>query len=169
MSLHVLKTIEMRYCDINYARLSVDFDRLDKVSCEQILFRIKGRGVFSGIERERFNSELLGGEHYKLFNGGEVKEFTDATDNSDLFKPIRSACHRVGARVLWAVYDTLLSTRDSPGAVQHGNIANKLQESVTQSLATGECNHGWCEVFIHGAIYMHSLCPVIFVRQTIWL
>ena len=95
--------------------------------------------MFGGIEREGFNSQLLGGVHYKLFSGGEVQQFTDAVNNSDLFKPIWSACQRVGARVLWAMYDTLLRTRDHPGAVQHGNIASKLQECVTQSLATGEC------------------------------
>ena len=124
-----------------YVVLSVDFDKLDKRSCEQILFQIQGSGVFSGIERGGFTATLLGGVHYNLFSDREVQQFTNATDNSDLFKPIRNACQRLGPRVLWAVYDTLLSTGDSPGAVQHGNIATKLQECVTQCLAMGECDH----------------------------
>ena len=113
---------------------------MDKRLCKQILFQIQRSGLFGGIEREGFTAALLGGEHYNLFSDGEVQEFTNAANNSDLFKPIRSACQRVGGQLLWAVYDTLLSTRDSPGAVQHGSIANKLQESVTQSL--GECDIG---------------------------
>ena len=116
--------------------LSVDFDRLDKRLCEQILFKIQGSGVFGGIERGEFTAALLGGEHYKLFSNKEVQQFTNAADNSDLFKPIRSACQRLGGVVLWAIYDTLLSTRDSPGAVQHGSIATTLQ-------SLGECDHGY--------------------------
>ena len=95
--------------------------------------------MFGGIERGGFTAALLGGVHFDLFSDREVQQFTDAADNSELFKPIRSACQRLGGVVLWAVYDTLLSTRDKPGAVQHGSIASKLQECV-QSL--GECDHG---------------------------
>ena len=99
--------------------------------------------MFGGIEtslRGGFTAALLGGVHYKLFSDREVQQFTDAANNSDLFQPIQSACQRVGAPILWAVYDTLLSTRDSPGAVHHGSIASKLQECV-QSM--GECDHGY--------------------------
>ena len=96
--------------------------------------------MFSGIERGGFTAALLGGEHYKLFSDREVQQFTNVAVISDLFQPIRSACQRLGGRVLWAVYDTLRSTRDAPGAVQHGGIASKLQECVTQSL--GEYDHG---------------------------
>ena len=120
---------------------------MDKVSCEQILFQIQGSGIFSGIERGGFTAALLGGEHYNLFSNGEVQQFTNAADNNDLLKPIQSACQRLGGRVLWAVYDTLLSTRDAPGAVQHGNIASKLHECVDQSL--GEC-----------VMYIYSICAI---------
>ena len=96
--------------------------------------------MFGGIERGGFTAALLGGVYYNLFSGGEVQQFTNAADNSDLFVPIRSACQRLGGLVLWAVYDTLLSTKDAPGAVQHGSIASKLQECVNQCL--GECYHG---------------------------
>ena len=95
--------------------------------------------MFGGIERGGFTAALLGGQHYNLFSDGEVQQFVNAANNNDLFKPIRSACQRLGGRVLWAVYDTLLSTRDAPGAVQHGNIASKLQECVQSQ---GECDHG---------------------------
>ena len=139
--------------------LYVDFDRLDKVSCEQILFQIQGSGVFGGIERGGFTASLLGGVHYNLFSDGEVQQFTNAVNTSDLFKPIRSACQRAGGSVLWAVYDTLLSSRDAPGAVRHASIASKLQECVTQSL--GECDHMYdilCVIFnIFGAIYYNAL------------
>ena len=126
---------------ILYPRLSgsVDFTKLDKPSCEQLLFKLKGSRVFGGIERGGFTAALLGGEHFNLFSDGEVQQLSNAADNSDLFKPILSACQRLGGVVLQAMYDTLLSTRDAPGAVQHGSIAGKLQECV-QSL--GECDHG---------------------------
>ena len=122
------------YC----THLSVDFERLNRQSCEQILFKLKGSDVFGGIERGEFTAALLGGVHYDLFSDKEVQQFTDATNNSDLFKPIWNACQRLGGRVLWAVYDTLLSTKARPGALQHDNIASKLQECV-QPL--GESNH----------------------------
>ena len=119
---------------------SVDFARLDKSSCERILYQIKGSGKLREIEEGAFKASLLGGEHNNLFSSEEVQQLADAANSSDLFKPIRSACQRLGGVILWAVYDTLRRTRNSPGAVQHDNIASKLQECVNQSL--GECNHG---------------------------
>ena len=127
--------------------------------------------MFGGIERGVFTAAILGGKHYNLFSDGEVQQFTTAANNSDLFKPIRSACQRVGGWVLWAVYSTLLSTRDAPGAVQHASIASKLQECVTQSL--GECDPvyfisgtGACDsevsmvqyIYIYIYIYIHYAC-----------
>ena len=109
--------------------------------------------------KRRVPASLLGGVHYNLFSDGEVQQFTNAVNTSDLFKPIRSACQRAGGSVLWAVYDILLSTRDAPGAVRHASIASKLQECVTQSL--GECDHMYdilCVIFnIFGAIYYNAL------------
>ena len=157
--------IEMlRYSHV--VRLSVDFKRLDKHSCEKILFQIEGSGVFAGIERGGFTAALLGGVHYNLFSDGEVLQFTNAVNNSDLFKPIRSACQRLGPQVLWAVYDTLLSTRDVPGAVQHASIASKLRECV-QTLAMGECGHGYSMsdveyLSIVQFIYIHHILFFLF-------
>ena len=141
-----------------YVVLSVDFGRLDERSCKQILFQIEGSGILSGIERGGFTAALLGGEHYNLFSDREVQQFTNAANNSDLFKPIRSACQRLGGWVLWAVYNTLLSTSNSPGAVQHADIASKLQESVFQSL--GECDHACYGVSCFPCLINHSALEV---------
>ena len=113
--------------------------------------------MFGGIERVEFTAALLRGVHYDLFSGGEVQQLANAADNMccDLFEPIRSACQRLGGVVLWAVYYTLLSTRNAPGALQHDSIASKLQECVTQSLC--ESNHRYLILSMeYCAIYIYN-------------
>ena len=95
---------------------------------------IAGDSSHRGIDKVSFCNTLLG-DQYGLFSEVEVDNLTNIQTISDLSTPLLSALKRLGSPVLGAIYDTLVATKDEPGALQHSSIAAALLQCAYQ----GEC------------------------------
>ena len=110
------------------------FKKLDRETCVRVWYKLKaisGDGSLQGIDKVSFCNTLLG-DHYGLFNEVEVENLTSIQKNSDLSTPLLSALKRVGSSVLEAVRDTLVATKDEPGALKHSVIADTLLQCATE-------------------------------------
>jgi hypothetical protein len=106
-----------------------DLLKLDPTTCGRVWYKWKGTYSLDGIELGCFK-DFIFGTHSRLFSKEEQDKLYNSSSSSDLDKHIWSALQRLGGHVLWAVYDTLVSTAESAGAQQHSNMANSLLQCM---------------------------------------